>query len=67
MKTNQQLYLSNNLKAYDESYQSKHTMYDSMPYVCDPELCNRGNVALRSDNLIKHYRCSVKDKRVITT
>lgn len=66
MKAYELLNVSNNIKTYDVSSHSTFTLYDNMPYVSDPAICNRSNVTLRSDNFIKFYRCTIKEKRVIS-
>lgn len=44
------------IKYYDQSLEENFYMYDHLPYVNDPSICGKDNVALISGNVIKKYR-----------
>ncbi len=49
------------VKAYDDSMWDRWSMYDKMPYIWDPDL-NVEHIFTRiSGNIIKSYRCQIKD------
>jgi hypothetical protein len=50
-------------KAYDNSLynQDPYSMYDNLPYVSNKEICNKENLKLFSGNVIKYYRCLMKE------
>ncbi len=47
------------LKPYDETMWENFTLYDNMPYVWDTDYERR--LTLESGNLIKGYRCKIKE------
>lgn len=49
------------LKPYDDSMWEKWSLYDSMPYIWDPDLNPDKRLALESGNIIKSYRCLIKE------
>lgn len=46
---------------YDESMWDRWNMYDNMPYIWDPDLCDARRLAAESGNIIKSYRCLIKE------
>lgn len=50
------------LRPYDDSMWDKWSMYENMPYSWDPDLNVEKRLALESGNVIKGYRCNMKDK-----
>jgi len=50
-------------KPYDISLynQGQFSMYDNLPYVSNKEICNKDNLKLFSGNIIKYYRCLMKE------
>jgi len=57
---------------YDRALEEKISMYDKMPYNRDISLLNYDTLQLISGNIIKYYRCKLKetiyvipDKRLI--
>lgn len=49
------------IKTYDDSIWNQFEMYDNMPYVWNSDLSSEMILALESGNIIKAYRCIVKD------
>lgn len=54
------------LRPYDASMEEPLTMYDHLPYRRDVSLCDAHSIALESGNILKYYRCAVKDARSIS-
>jgi hypothetical protein len=50
------------LKPYDDSMWENWSLYDNMPYSWDPELNPEKRLAFESGNIIKGYRCLIKDQ-----
>lgn len=48
------------LKLYDSSMDYDMSMYDKLPYDRDLALCNADAIALESGNVLKYYRCAIK-------
>ncbi|MBE5967075.1 MAG: hypothetical protein E7255_08935 [Lachnospiraceae bacterium] len=50
-------------RPYDDSLwdHQQWSMYDNMPYVCDKEICNDTHLKIVSGNIIKYYRCLMKE------
>lgn len=46
---------------YDDSAWEHYSMYDNMPYVWDPDLNAMNIFTIVTGNLIKSYRCVMKD------
>ena len=44
------------LPPFDVTAGESFALYDSMKYVCDTDLCNRGMIKLESGNVCKGYR-----------
>lgn len=53
------------LRPYDDTGWDRWSMYDNMPYVWDPDLCDIKRLALESGNIIKGYRCIMKEPYVV--
>lgn len=53
------------LRPYDKSLEDNLKMYDNMPYNRDANLCNYEAIALVSGNLIKGYRCNMRDPYIL--
>ena len=49
------------VKPYDDSLWERWSMYDRMPYVWDPDLNVEKIFTKVSGNIIKSYRCQVKE------
>ena len=49
------------IKPYDDSMWEKWSIYDSAPYVMDVDIRSNDKLALVSGNIIKSYRCLVKE------
>lgn len=49
------------LRPYDKSLEDNLAMYDNMPYLRDATLCNEETIALISGNIVKGYRCNMRD------
>ena len=49
------------LKPYDDSMWDHNSMYDRMPYIWDPDLNVEKIFRIVSGNVIKSYRCKLKD------
>lgn len=49
------------VKPYDDSLWERWSMYDRMPYVWDPDLNVEKKFTKVSGNIIKSYRCQVKE------
>lgn len=47
------------LKPYDEAMWDYFALYDNMPYVWNAD--SERNLTLRSGNIIKGYRCKIKE------
>lgn len=45
----------------DESIPDRWMMYDNIPYAQDKDICDSSNITLESGNIIKSYRCLLKD------
>lgn len=54
------------LKPFDSSLREDYSMYDNLPYEKDVDLCGPDKIALESGNLIKYYRCNIRDYYQIT-
>lgn len=48
-------------RPYDDSLWDQNSMYDRMPYVWDPGLNVEKIYARVSGNIIKAYRCQIKE------
>ena len=48
-------------RPYDDTMWEHWSMYDNMPYVWDSNLNMGGPLKLESGNIIKAYRCKLKD------
>ncbi len=49
------------VKPYDDSMWDRWNMYDNLPYVWDPDVCDTKKLATESGNIIKAYRCLIKE------
>lgn len=49
------------MKPYDETMWENWSMYDNVPYVRDLNLRSENNLAMESGNIIKGYRCVMKE------
>jgi hypothetical protein len=49
------------VKPYDDSLWDRYSMYDRMPYVWDPDLNVEKRFAKTTGNIIKSYRCQIKE------
>ncbi|MBH1940677.1 hypothetical protein I5677_07225 [Mobilitalea sibirica] len=49
------------VKPYDDSMWDQWSMYDNMPYVWDKDLCPDKRLTRISGNVIKAYRCQIKE------
>ena len=49
------------VKPYDDSLWDRYSMYDKMPYVWDPDLNVEKIFTRVSGNIIKAYRCQIKE------
>lgn len=52
---------ANPVKPYDESIWETWNMYDNMPYYWDPDLYDTKKLTMESGNVIKAYRCLIKE------
>lgn len=48
-------------RPYDDSMWDHYSMYDRMPYVCDPDLNVEKIFTRVTGNIIKSYRCQIKE------
>ncbi len=44
------------LPPFDVTAGESFLLYDTMKYVCDTDLCNRGMIKMESGNVCKNYR-----------
>jgi hypothetical protein len=49
------------LKPFDDSMWDRWSMYNNMPYVWDPDLNVELTYSKVSGNVIKSYRCQIKE------
>jgi hypothetical protein len=49
------------LKPYDDSMWDHWSLYDNVPYVQDMDLRTDHSLAKESGNIIKSYRCLIKE------
>lgn len=49
------------LRPFDSSVNEDFSMYDNLPYQKDLDLCGPDKIALESGNIIKFFRCNMKD------
>jgi hypothetical protein len=49
------------IKPYDESMWENWSMYDNLPYIRDLDLRADKTLAIESGNVIKSYRCQIKE------
>lgn len=52
---------SNRVSPYDDSLWDRNSMYDNLPFHWDPDLNVLKNFTLVSGNMIKSYRCLIKE------
>ncbi|BCJ95619.1 hypothetical protein acsn021_31880 [Anaerocolumna cellulosilytica] len=52
---------------YDTSLDNNISMYDKLPYQQDVSLYTPGTLFLTSGNVIKYYRCKVKEEFTINS
>ncbi len=48
-------------RPYDDSVWERMNMYDSMPYIWNPDLCDTRKLSVESGNVIKACRCLMKE------
>ncbi len=49
------------LRPFDDTGWDRWSMYDNMPYVWDPDLCDTKHLTMVSGNIIKAYRCIMQE------
>ena len=49
------------VRPYDQTLEEHWAMYDRMPYERDSDICSEKDIAMESGNMIKAYRCLIKD------
>jgi hypothetical protein len=54
-------YYTTKVKPYDDSMWDQCKMYDSIPYVWDRDLYDTRHLSIESGNIIKSYRCLIKE------
>lgn len=57
--------LAGHLRPYDAAGEYNLTMYDHLPYDRDLSLCNSDAIMMESGNIIKYYRCAMKEPYTI--
>ncbi len=59
-------YVSNGIDTlYDQALDYDFSMYDNLPYVRNPDVCNGDSIAMYSGHVIKFYSCSLNEKKKI--
>ena len=50
---------------FDVTYGERLSMYDSMTYHKDNNVCNSGNIRMESGNVYKFFRCAEQEPYLI--
>ncbi len=49
------------VRPYNDTIWDRWSLYDDIPYVQDKSICSAENIAIISGNIVKAYRCLIKE------